>query len=595
MIEQKHYEITQSKRLFSRFTALLILPIATTMRCNERLVDHKTPSRVFMPFYSASALTEAARCRFSTTIGWMAAVGTVVPSIAIALAAEQLSTSPSTVTEEQLSATQQAAGVVATQRTHRVSDGDTLWNVAKRLRPSYMSIAATMDLLYATNPEAFLDGDSTKLQKGYLLRFTPPAVQLAALNETAESIDTSTVIPRVDSLASPDSAEPVMVDSTQTKFDSELSNKDTAVTPEPVKLTPELNPQLTPELTPEPTPKTEPTGQSTAHLQSQLQTQLQSQRKSDQRRQPETENPLLVEPVEVKPVEIEPGDSFESQIDGAEQSAQALRNQQLQPQPLESALHSTTEASTQYSAEANESQSATALLPNDPVESKPPSIVELAQLKAVLDDFRRDPPYTAMLAALLALVFITLGVRRLRKPLASSNHTNKSDQSSAQSTPSSADNSQQSTDGVSHTENTDNLVDSVLSGPFAADSDDASGIFADAESFGDAVDNFAENAAENKPTNLNNPESEMDLPGQKELEAQMGDKFAELQADDLVTADDAEHLDYIDPLKVKLDMATLCAEMGDQQTAREILEEIISEADEAGRAQAQAILDQLDD
>jgi FimV-like protein len=454
-----------------------------------------------------------------------------------------------------------------------------------------MSIAATMDLLYATNPDAFLDGDSTKLQKGYLLSFTPPAVQSAALNETAESIDTSTVIPRVDSLASPDSAESVMVDSTQTKFDSELRNKETAVTPEPVKLTPELNPQLTPELTPEPTPKTELTGQSTAQLQSQLQTQAQSQRKSDQGRQPETENPLLVEPVEVEPLEIEPGDGFESQIDGAEQPAPALRNQQ----PLESALHSTTGPSTQYSAEASESQNATALLPNDPVESKPPSIVELAQLKAVLDDFRRNPPYTAMLAALLALIFITLGVRRLGKPLASSNHTNKSDQSSAQSTPSSADNSQQSTDGVSHTENTDNLVDSVLSGPFAADSDDASGIFADTESFGDAVDNFAENAAGNKPTNLNNPEGEMDLPGQKELEAQMGDKFSELQADDLVTADDAEHLNYIDPLKVKLDMATLCAEMGDQQTAREILEEIISEADEAGRAQAQAILDQLDD
>ena len=61
MLEQKHYKMTQSKRLFSRSTALLILPIATTMSCNECLVDHKTPSLLFMPFYSASALAPNSR------------------------------------------------------------------------------------------------------------------------------------------------------------------------------------------------------------------------------------------------------------------------------------------------------------------------------------------------------------------------------------------------------------------------------------------------------------------------------------------------------------------------------------------------------
>jgi hypothetical protein len=56
VLELKHYKMTQSKRLFSHFTALLILSIANTMHCNKRLVNRKNSSLFFMPFYSASAL-----------------------------------------------------------------------------------------------------------------------------------------------------------------------------------------------------------------------------------------------------------------------------------------------------------------------------------------------------------------------------------------------------------------------------------------------------------------------------------------------------------------------------------------------------------
>jgi len=589
MIEQKHYKMTQSKRLFSRFTALLILPIATTMRCNKRLVNHKNPSLFFMPFYSASALTGAARRRFSTIIRWLLAAVSIAPLMLMALDANQTSASILAEAQEQLPVTVQSINPVEVERTHRVVDGDTLWNVAKRLRPSYMSIAATMDLLYATNPEAFLDGDSTKLQKGYLLSFTPPAVQSAAETEIAKSIDTSPVIPRVDN---PVPAPSVIVDSAQTEIEPGLVNQEAATELEIIELTPEL--ALEQELS--------------------VQSTAQSQLEPDQR----------------NPISVESSDGFDSQTDEGRESAEALHNQPSQPQISDPVLESINETSVGASVltsvltstEFSDSQKPTAVVPSDAaesqldgsqatvspppdqqlqpqnpvatfefgstgVETKPRSIVDLAEFNAILDGFRRNPPYTAMVAVLLALIFIVLGVRRLRKPLAASEGVNRVDQSQPQQSADTADHIG-SRDAV---EGADSLTDSVLSGPFAADPADDSGIFADA----DADVDIAESTASKKPANTHS--SEADLPGQKALEAQMNDELAELPSADLTNASDTdtEHLDYMDPFKVKLDMATLCAEMGDSETAREILEEIISEADQAGRAQAQAVLDQLDD
>ncbi|MGB1157976.1 MAG: FimV/HubP family polar landmark protein [Porticoccaceae bacterium] len=535
-------------------------------------------------------ITGAARRWFSTIIRWVLAAVSIAPLMVVALDVNQTSASITAEAQEQSPVAVQSTNPVEAERTHRVVDGDTLWNVAKRLRPSYMSIAATMDLLYATNPEAFLDGDSTKLQKGYLLSFTPPAVQSAAVTEIAESIDTSPVIPRVDN---PVPAPSVIVDSAQAELESGLVNEETTIARETIPVTPELTPELAPQ----------------QELSAQSKAQAQSQREPDQ-------GDLI---------SVESSDGFDSQIDKRRESVEALHNQPSQPQISDSALESTSETSTGTtvlisvltSAESSDSQKPSAVVPSDAaerqidasqatvsppldqqlqpqnpvatsefgstgVETKPRSSVDMAAFNAVWDGFRRNPPYTAMVAALLALVFIVLGVRRLRKPLAASEGVNRVDHSQPQQSDTAVD--MGSSDAV---EGADSLTDSVLSGPFAADPADDSGIFADAD-----VD-IAESTSSKKPANTHS--SEADLPGQKALQAQMGDELTELPSTDLTTDSDTEYLDYMDPFKVKLDMATLCAEMGDSETAREILQEIISEADQAGRAQAQAVLDQLDD
>ena len=50
----------------------------------------------------------------------------------------------------------------------------------------------------------------------------------------------------------------------------------------------------------------------------------------------------------------------------------------------------------------------------------------------------------------------------------------------------------------------------------------------------------------------------------------------------------------IDPLQIKLDMASLCIEMGDIESAQAILEEVIGEADKQGKAKAKKILDSIE-
>ena len=46
--------------------------------------------------------------------------------------------------------------------------------------------------------------------------------------------------------------------------------------------------------------------------------------------------------------------------------------------------------------------------------------------------------------------------------------------------------------------------------------------------------------------------------------------------------------------KLKLDMASLCIEMGDIESAQAILEEIIGEADKQGKAKAREILNSIE-
>lgn len=134
----------------------------------------------------------------------------------------------------------------------------------------------------------------------------------------------------------------------------------------------------------------------------------------------------------------------------------------------------------------------------------------------------------------------------------------------------------------------DELAESVLHEDFLDDSFLDGGIFAD-------VGQATEPKEHKVPEDLGLQVDAEDLPGTADLENSMGDEaaaIAEFMAslDDFDGAEDAEEISSVD---VKLDLANTFIEMGDPEGAREILKEIIGEADQAGQARAQLVLETL--
>ena len=118
----------------------------------------------------------------------------------------------------------------------------------------------------------------------------------------------------------------------------------------------------------------------------------------------------------------------------------------------------------------------------------------------------------------------------------------------------------------------DALSESVLGEDFLDDSFLGGGIFAE--------------------TPIDENASEMDLPNVPELDR--GIEFGGVEnLYDSNDSNDAEAIEDIDPVDVKLDLANTYIEMGDPEGAREILNEIIAEADEAGQAKARAVLQSM--
>ena len=92
------------------------------------------------------------------------------------------------------------------------------------------------------------------------------------------------------------------------------------------------------------------------------------------------------------------------------------------------------------------------------------------------------------------------------------------------------------------------------------------------------------------------PNEAINLTGAEELEAQLREDSAgqQPQTNAILEVDFEDDSLEIDPLQIKLDMASLCIEMGDIESAQAILEEIIGEADKQGKAKAREILDSIE-
>ena len=346
---------------------------------------------------------------------------------------------------------------------HRVVVGDTLWNVAKRLRPSHMTMAETMDHLYATNPEAFLDGDSTKLRKGFVVSFT-----------LASALEEEPAVENLDTRSSITETSKQLIPIVQSQLDTSLPSQ-------------ELIELADFEVQREPQPVSE-------------QVEIASQQ----------EMPAVTEapPAPKEQIELQPESSKEMpDLSVAEllQTSDPDKGLQLIEQP-------------------EEQVTAVAKL-TDVVQLKDFFSMESEQFNHWLTRLQQLPK-DLLVIALVFLLAILVNWRR------------KS--------------------GNADELGSDDSVDSLLDGPFASSHDD------------DVFDQQNTDSEVQSHHDTEVPESEDYL------------------IDDFVD----DNID-LDPLKVRLDMAALCIEMGDMENAREVLEEVISEADSEGKAKARALLDRI--
>jgi FimV-like protein len=350
--------------------------------------------------------------------------------------------------------------------THTVVVGDTLWNVTFRLRPEGMSMAQAMDVLYENNPQAFLEGDSTKLIEGSVVSF----VSSEAISKPADIVvsheNSSLIIPTIDI------AEDISVE-------AEISS--------------EVAPEVIPEVIPEkPVVATEPLVDSVENIESSAEVIA-----------PEPE-PVVNQPVD---------------------------------QPDSQAPTSNTFSFDQLIAQLKQFD-------------KKDFFQLVAKLKQLPIDF-----WIFVGALLFAMV-----INRARKL----NQADKvADQSSQGQKP----------------------IETVLDGPFAESAGD--------DVFSDTAETLMDTDKEAKQTQS---KEEITLPGVEALEAQFREdaEVGKSQTSQFLEVDfDDDDMD-IDPLQIKLDMASLCIEMGDIESAQAILEEIIGEADKQGKAKAREILDSIE-
>ncbi|MGX4675896.1 FimV/HubP family polar landmark protein [SAR92 clade bacterium H246] len=147
----------------------------------------------------------------------------------------------------------------------------------------------------------------------------------------------------------------------------------------------------------------------------------------------------------------------------------------------------------------------------------------------------------------------------------------------------------------------DELAESVLDEDFLDDSFMDGGIFADvspadkADPLDDEPETEESAASSFAAVEPVQQTEDIDLPGVDALQKSMGaeaDALADIAAN-LDQFEGLEDVGEINSVDVKLDLAATYIEMGDAEGAREILSEIIEEADDEDRARAQAVLDSI--
>jgi FimV-like protein len=448
--------------------------------------------------------------------GW---TGAILLSKSIAFAVI-LSLGCSLVAEESDGISQEIQ-VSAIQPSHTVVVGDTLWNVALRLRPQGMAMAQAMDAVYEHNPEAFLEGDSTKLIEGSVVTF-PATVAVTKASEVVVSVENSSLsIPQLEPITEK------LVESTE----------------------------LIPE---EPAPKQDAPVDNLSMDRSLLEVETKTEVAVEVEEKPQ-ESLLVVEP-ETASQPINTGLEKLPVNDMAADDSMLLIESSVEDKPPEAVVEQPEIQPTQIKhTEINQS------LQVEPVNQLEQFLAQLRSqdVNQIITKLKQLPvDLWFFVAAILLAIIINRSKRK-------------------------------SPDDLSSKSSEDSLAESVLDGPFA-EGDDQDDVFTSVEEQPAKAKAKDESPASEEEQEA--AEMAMNLPGLDELKAQLSEDSDPTKplAKDFEPVSFEEDTLEIDPLQIKLDMASLCIEMGDIESAQSILEEIISEADKQGKAKAREILDSIE-
>ena len=402
-------------------------------------------------------------------------------------------------------------------RTHRVVQGDTLWNIAKRLRPEEMTVAETMNKLFSANPDAFQNGDSTQIKLGYLLNFSYSS-DSSIQDDSREILPNQLmIIPRVD----------VKTDKVNTVVETPLSIASVTDNTNNEEALQEILQELEKEIDQQAQSVASTEGSSTA---------ISPQQEDDQ-----ANDQVFVQ-----------SNALEA---FAEDSAPLTKNQSI-IQSAQEYLQLVVKLFERFKA-----------------------MLDWHFVYDPADDYRQFITLPWLGGGLLFLAFIILLIKSLFKSRLKKNNQHSENPTS----------------------DTQADVDLPLEPLFDNESDAC--VDKKSQSLDDTATTSDNGGVEDtEKLNYDSGGDNLDgqaitFPGLEELDAQMSGEFLvdQSQPGAYQPLNNSEDVDDIDPIQVRLDMATICLEMDDKQTAREILREIILEAEEPARARAQAMLNILGD
>ena len=419
--------------------------------------------------------------------------------------------------------------VSAIQPSHTVVIGDTLWNVALRLRPQGMAMAQAMDAVYEHNPEAFLEADSTKLIEGSVVTFPNALAEIKAPEIVVSAENSSLSIPQLDPIAVPS------MESTELIAEEPVQKQDTAVDDLPGEKA---------------LPK--------AEVEIDVDVDVAAEVEVDEKIQ---ESLLVVEP----------------------ETALQLPNTKLEELPVDDVVADDSMLLIENAVEDKSSEAVVEQPSTQPIQVKHTEVSQPVQFESVnqLEHFLAQLRSQDASQTITKLKQLPIDLWFFVAAILIAIIINRSKRKSGE------DSSSKSSE--------DSLAESVLDGPFA-EGDAQDDVFTAPE------EQPAKAKVKDEPPALDEEQEQepaeiaMNLPGLDELKAQLSEDSdpAKPLAKDFEPVSFEEDTLEIDPLQIKLDMASLCIEMGDIESAQSILEEIISEADKQGKAKAREILDSIE-